>query len=83
MTDAVTSPLLARARRQARLEEDPCLLNCGPTGTDDQNLVLGGIASFTLVDDAIVELAISNNFFVHASDLGQSKAKAVAATSTS
>ena len=58
-----------------------CLLNCGPTGTETiKNLVLGGIASFTLVDDAIVEARdLGNNFFVHASDLGQSKAKAVAA----
>ena len=58
-----------------------CLLNCGPTGTETiKNLVLGGIASFTLVDDAIVEARdLGNNFFVHVSDLGQSKAKAVAA----
>jgi len=83
VTDARDLPsLLARARRQARLEEcKVCLLNCGPTGTETiKNLVLGGIASFTLVDDAIVEARdLGNNFFVHASDLGQSKAKAVAA----
>ena len=57
VTDARDLPsLLARARRQARLEEcKVCLLNCGPTGTETiKNLVLGGIASFTLVDDAIV-----------------------------
>lgn len=42
---------------QARLEEaSVCLLNCGPTGAEAlKNMVLGGIASFTIVDGARVE----------------------------
>lgn len=35
-----------------------CLLHCGPTGTEAlKNLVLGGIASFTLVDGGKVTTA--------------------------
>lgn len=33
-----------------------CLLNCGPTGAEAlKNMVLGGIASFTIVDGSRVE----------------------------
>lgn len=41
---------------QQRLEScKVCLLNCGPTGAEAlKNLVLGGIASFTIVDEAKV-----------------------------
>ena len=58
-----------------------CLLNCGPTGAECvKNLVLGGIASFTLVDDAVVEARdLGNNFFVTSADLGRGRAEAVAA----
>lgn len=58
-----------------------CVLNCGPTGCEAvKNLVLGGIASFTLVDNTLVEPRdLGNNFMVEASDLGKGKAKAVAA----
>lgn len=45
-----------------------------------KNLVLGGIASFTLVDHRLVEPRdLGNNFMVEASDLGKGKAKTVAA----
>lgn len=42
---------------QAKLEEaNVCLLNCGPTGAEAlKNMVLGGIASFTIVDGSRVE----------------------------
>ena len=67
---------------QARLEScKVCLLHCGPTGVETiKNLVLGGIHSFTLVDDAVVTPRdLGNNFFVHESDLGKGRAAAVAA----
>jgi amyloid beta precursor protein binding protein 1 len=48
---------------QARLESARvCLLHCGPTGTEAlKNLVLGGIAAFTLVDGAKVTPADLGN----------------------
>jgi hypothetical protein len=48
---------------QARLEgAHVCLLTCGPTGTEAlKNLVLGGIAAFTLVDGAKVTPADLGN----------------------
>ena len=48
---------------QARLESARvCLLNCGPTGTEAlKNLVLGGIAAFTLVDGGKVTAADLGN----------------------
>tara|TARA_B110000977_G_scaffold197254_1_gene279316 strand:- start:4753 stop:6546 length:1794 start_codon:yes stop_codon:yes gene_type:complete len=67
---------------QGRLEAcKVCLLHCGPTGVEAiKNLVLGGIHSFTLVDDANVTAKdLGNNFFVHQDDLGKSRASAVAA----
>ena len=66
---------------QARLENcKVCLLHCGPTGVEAiKNLVLGGIHSFTLVDDALVTPRdLGNNFFVHESDLGKGRAASVA-----
>ena len=44
------------AHGQALLESSKvCLLRCGPTGSETlKNLVLGGIAAFTVVDDAKV-----------------------------
>ena len=67
---------------QKRLEESKvCLLNCGPTGCETvKNLVLGGIASFTLVDkDTVKPLDLGNNFMLSTTDVGESRAKAVAA----
>ncbi|KAG2486394.1 hypothetical protein HYH03_014972 [Edaphochlamys debaryana] len=56
-----------------------CLLNCGPTGSETlKNLVLGGIASFTIVDGQKVEARdLGNNFLVSASSLGEPRAKVV------
>ncbi|KAG2428848.1 hypothetical protein HYH02_014260 [Chlamydomonas schloesseri] len=56
-----------------------CLLNCGPTGSETlKNLVLGGIASFTIVDGGKVEARdLGNNFLVSASNLGEPRAKVV------
>eukprot|EP00898_Chlorokybus_atmophyticus_P005919 jgi/Chlat1/6328/Chrsp44S05896 len=65
---------------QARLESAKvCLLNAGPTGSEAlKNLVLGGIASFTVVDEAKVEAAdFGNNFFVSLDNLGDFRAKCV------
>mmetsp|Transcript_7279 Transcript_7279/g.26655 ORF Transcript_7279/g.26655 Transcript_7279/m.26655 type:complete len:103 (-) Transcript_7279:1753-2061(-) len=43
-----------------------CVLNCGPTGSETiKNLVLAGIASYTLVDNTVVEESdLGNNFLV-------------------
>ncbi|MEW5311695.1 MAG: hypothetical protein WDW38_003390 [Sanguina aurantia] len=63
---------------QARLEKSSvALLNCGPTGSETlKNLVLGGIGSFTIVDGhRVTSTDIGNNFFVHHSNLGESRAK--------
>ncbi|GBG92527.1 hypothetical protein CBR_g55862 [Chara braunii] len=56
-----------------------CLLNCGPTGSEAlKNLVLGGIGSFTIVDEARVKPAdLGNNFLVDHESLGQLRAKCV------
>lgn len=56
-----------------------CLLNCSPTGSETlKNLVLGGIASFTVVDQAVVEASdLGNNFFLESSHLGSSRAQHV------
>lgn len=65
---------------QERLEScSICLLNCGPTGSETlKNLVLGGIASFTIVDGGKVEARdLGNNFLVSASSLGEPRAKVV------
>eukprot|EP00798_Chlamydomonas_sp_ICE-L_P020768 gene20768-27592_t len=55
------------------------LLNCGPTGSETlKNLVLGGIAGFTIIDGAKVSAGdLGNNFFVEASSLGEPRARVV------
>lgn len=68
------------AHGQARLEAcRVCMLNCGPTGSETlKNLVLGGIGSFTIVDGSKVSSRdLGNNFFVHASNVGESRAQVV------
>lgn len=56
-----------------------CLLTCSPTGSETlKNLVLGGIASFTIVDDAVVEASdLGNNFFLEKHHVGDSRAQHV------
>ncbi|GFH27037.1 NEDD8-activating enzyme E1 regulatory subunit, partial [Haematococcus lacustris] len=68
------------AHGQQRLEKcRVVLLNCGPTGSETlKNLVLGGIASFTVVDGAKVSARdLGNNFMVEPSRLGEPRAKVV------
>lgn len=68
------------ARLQEALENARiCLLTCGPTGSEAlKNLVLGGIASFTIVDGNKVQASdLGNNFLVTASSLGQPRAQCV------
>ncbi|KAL6754444.1 hypothetical protein V8C86DRAFT_2703972 [Haematococcus lacustris] len=68
------------AHGQQRLEKcRVVLLNCGPTGSETlKNLVLGGIASFTVVDGAKVSARdLGNNFMVESSRLGEPRAKVV------
>lgn len=68
------------AEGQQRLESSRiALLNCSATGAETlKNLVLGGIASFTIVDGNKVTAAdLGNNFLVEQSRLGQSRAQAV------
>lgn len=68
------------AHGQQRLEScKVCLLNCGPTGSETlKNLVLGGIASFTVVDGSKVQASdLGNNFMLAPNSLGDSKAKCV------
>ena len=65
------------AHGQAALESASiCLLNCGPTGSETlKNLVLGGIAQFTIVDASRVQPAdLGNNFLLHMDSLGGSRA---------
>ena len=41
-----------------------CLLHAGPTGSETlKNLVLGGIAAFTIVDDAEVAIEVTSPAF--------------------
>lgn len=56
-----------------------CLLTCSPTGSETlKNLVLGGIASFTIVDNATIETAdLGNNFFLEKCHVGGSRAQHV------
>lgn len=66
---------------QARLEmASVCLLGAGPLGSEVlKNLVLGGLGSFVVVDDAkVCKRDLGNSFFVSESSLGASRAKAVA-----
>ena len=68
------------AHGQSALESTRiCLLHCSPTGSETlKNLVLGGIASFTIVDHGVVEAAdLGNNFFLESSHLGHSRAQHV------
>ncbi|KIY97632.1 NEDD8-activating enzyme E1 regulatory subunit [Monoraphidium neglectum] len=68
------------AEGQQRLEAARvALLNSGPTGSETlKNLVLGGIASFTVVDAARVEARdLGNNFLVTPDSLGEPRAKVV------
>lgn len=68
------------AEGQQRLESSRiALLNCSPTGSETlKNLVLGGIASFTIVDGQKVEARdLGNNFLIDAGRLGQSRAQVV------
>lgn len=68
------------AEGQQRLESSRiALLNCSATGAETlKNLVLGGIASFTIADGNKVTAAdLGNNFLVDQSRLGQSRAHAV------
>lgn len=68
------------AEGQQRLQSSRiALLNCSATGAETlKNLVLGGIASFTIVDGNKVTAAdLGNNFLVDEGRLGQSRAQAV------
>lgn len=68
------------AEGQQRLEHARiALLNCSPTGSETlKNLVLGGIASFTIVDGNKVQPRdLGNNFLVDAARLGHSRAQVV------
>ena len=65
---------------QVKLENAKvCLINGTATGSEIlKNLVLPGIGSFTIVDEATVkESDLGNNFFVSADYLGSSRAKCV------
>lgn len=69
------------AHGQAALESARvCLLNAGPTGSEAlKNLVLGGIASFTIVDGSKVQdRDLGNNFFLETASLGLPRAQCVA-----
>jgi amyloid beta precursor protein binding protein 1 len=68
------------AEGQQRLEHARiALLNCSPTGSETlKNLVLGGIASFTIVDGNKVQPRdLGNNFLVDAARLGHPRAQVV------
>ncbi|KAF5837956.1 hypothetical protein DUNSADRAFT_3617 [Dunaliella salina] len=68
---------------QQRLETCKiALLHSTPTGTETlKNLVLGGIASFTVVDDAkCTAVDLGNNFMVGPNSLGEARAKVVTET---
>jgi len=68
------------AHGQGKLEAARiCLLNGSATGSELlKNLVLGGIHSFTIVDDAKVTAPdLGNNFMVSAESLGHSRAECV------
>jgi amyloid beta precursor protein binding protein 1 len=53
------------------------LINAGPTGAEAlKNLVLGGIHSFTVLDDAkVLPSDLGNNFFLPPDSLGSSRAQ--------
>jgi amyloid beta precursor protein binding protein 1 len=56
-----------------------CVLGSTCTATETlKNLVLGGIASFTVIDDAKVQSSdLGNNFLLETAALGQNRAAAV------
>ena len=56
-----------------------CVLGSGCTATETlKNLVLGGIAGFTVVDDATVQPSdLGSNFLLEHASLGKLRAKAV------
>jgi amyloid beta precursor protein binding protein 1 len=56
-----------------------CVLGSGCTATEAlKNLVLGGIAGFTVVDDAVVEASdLGGNFLLTSQDIGRNRASAV------
>jgi molybdopterin/thiamine biosynthesis adenylyltransferase len=67
------------AHGQSKLETAQiCMLGAGPVATEAmKNLVLGGIASFTIVDHRTVqERDLGNNFFFDHEALGQGRAEA-------
>ncbi len=68
------------AHGQAALETSRvCVLGSSCTATETlKNLVLGGIDSFTVIDDVRVQASdLGNNFLLEASALGKSRAAAV------
>ena len=69
-----------RIRASSRRQRGGLTPAAGPTGTEAlKNLVLGGIAAFTVVDGADVTAGdLGNNFMVEAPDLGRKRAAAVA-----
>lgn len=65
---------------QARLQAArACVLGAGPTAAETlKNLVLGGIASFTVVDAEVVGARdLGNNFFYDQSCLGKGRAESM------
>ncbi|KAI9289365.1 NEDD8-activating enzyme E1 regulatory subunit [Umbelopsis sp. AD052] len=68
------------ASGQAALENaNVCLLNATTTGTEIlKNLILPGIGSFSIADNAIVDQKdVSSNFFLDTSCIGKSKSLAI------
>mmetsp|Transcript_9235 Transcript_9235/g.24910 ORF Transcript_9235/g.24910 Transcript_9235/m.24910 type:complete len:538 (+) Transcript_9235:118-1731(+) len=68
------------AEGQASLEQSTvCLLNASATGAEAlKNLVLGGINSFTIVDDReVTEADMGSNYMLYPSSLGKSRAQTV------
>lgn len=66
---------------QARLQAARiCVLGAGPTASETlKNLVLGGIASFTVVDSGTVcSRDLGNNFFYDQSCVGKGRAESMA-----
>lgn len=56
-----------------------CVFGSGCTATEAlKNLVLGGIAGFTVVDDAVVDASdLGNNYLLGSQDIGRHRASAV------
>lgn len=66
------------AHGQARLEASKiCVIGAGPMCTEAlKNLVLGGIASFTIIDhNKVTEDDLKNNFFFQPDQLGAARAE--------